>query len=202
MLLVLLLKRVLEITAVDGANTTLSNTFFTKTLDLDTNGETTTIEASGNFIGTLSGNAGALEIVAGAVIELGTAIGSGDTVFDTQTATAGGAGVVIAGDFTIKPSANFTSGTIVLIQGDSAEISAAEKLDILLQDTALTDFTVDDGGGTATHDIGITATAKSAATTASELGVTVNSGKAAHQAMASIAGDSTLLTKVKIILLK
>jgi hypothetical protein len=186
-------NRLLEITAIDGATTKINNTFFTKTFDLDTNGETTTIEAAGNFIGTVDGNAGALQLAEGAVIELGQAIGSGSTVFDVQTTTAGTAGVLIEGAIEVKPSANFVSGTIVLIEGDFASVSSAEKLLIAVQDTALTDYVVDDGGGTATHDIGITANAKTGAQTGSDLSLTTNDGTAAHQLMTAIASDSTEL---------
>jgi uncharacterized protein with beta-barrel porin domain len=187
-------KGVTEITLADGANTNFNSAIFARTLDINTNGETTVFEVGGNEIGDTGGNAGALEIVAGAVIELGTAIGNGTTVFATDTVDAGGDGVAIAGDFTIKPSANFTSGTIVLIQGDSADISSAEKADILVQDTALTNFVVDDGGGTATHDIGITANAKSDAASSKEISVTLNDVKGLRQAIDAVANDSDALT--------
>ena len=185
-----------EITLNDGANTNFNSAVFALTLDIDTNGETTVFEVGGNEIGDTGSNAGALEVVAGAVIELGTAIGNGTTVFDTTTVAAAAGGVVIAGDITVKPSANFTSGTITLIQGDAANITAAEKADILVQDTALTDFTVDDAGGTATHDIGITATAKKDTTTASELTITTNMAKGLRQAVEAVANDSSALTVI------
>ena len=179
-----------EITLNDGAKTNFNAAVFAKTLDIDTNGETTVFAVAGNEIGDTGANAGALEIVAGAVIELGTAIGSGNTVFDTTTADTGAGGVAIAGDITIKPSANFTSGTITLIDGDEDNLSAGEQADILVQDTALTDFTVTAGA----QDVTIAAAAKSDTTTGSELSITVNASKGLRQAIEAVANDSSALT--------
>ena len=107
------------------------------------------------------------------MVELGTAIGDSSTVFDTTTVSADANGVLIAGDITIKPSANFTSGTITLIDGDAANISTTEQADILVQDTALTDFTVTAGA----QDVTIAAAAKTDSATATELSVTTDQAK-------------------------
>ena len=187
-------KAATEITLNDGAKTNFNNAIFALTLDMDTNGETTVFEAAGNEIGDTGGNGGALQIVANSVIELGTAIASGSTVFDTTTVSADANGVLIAGDITIKPSANFTSGTITLIDGDANNISTDEQADILVQDTALTNFTVTAGA----QDVTIAAAAKSDTATASELLVTTNEAKSLRQAIESAntgsSADSAALT--------
>ena len=178
-----------EITLNDGANTNFNSAVFALTLDIDTNGETTVFETAGNEIGDTGGNGGALQVVANSVIELGTAIGHLSTVFDTSTVSADANGVLIAGDITIKPSANFTSGTITLIDGDADNISTTEQADILVQDTALTDFTVTAGA----QDVTIAAAAKSDTATASELSVTNNMAKGLRQAIEAVASDSSAL---------
>jgi hypothetical protein len=182
-------KAATEITLADGANTNFNNAVFALTLDIDTNGETTVFEAAGNEIGDTGGNGGGLEIVGGAVIELGTAIGHLSTVFNTETAATGVGGVVIDGDITIKPSANFTSGTITLIDGDDNNLSTDDQGRILVQDTALTDFTVTAGA----QDVTIAAAAKSDTATASELSVTNNMAKGLRQAIEAVASDSSAL---------
>lgn len=181
--------RMLSIVAADGAISSFNNAIFAETLDINGNasGEDITLEAAGNIIGTDGGNAGALDFVGGNNIELGTAIGSGSTVFDVKETTAGVGGVVIGGNITVKPSANFTSGTITFIDGDFNAISNDEQARVLVQDTALTDFTV-----TATaQDVTITATAKSDATTASELSVTTNNAISLRQAIEAANSGST-----------
>jgi len=126
--------RMLSIVAADGAITTFNNAIFAETLDINGNasGEDITLEAAGNIIGTDGGNAGALDFAGGSNIELGTAIGSGSTVFNVEEAVAGAGGVVIGDNITVKPSANFTSGTITFIEGDANAISNDEQARILV----------------------------------------------------------------------
>ena len=188
--------RLTDISLNDNSITNFNGAFFSKTLDIDNGGVSTTnivIKAAGNAIGI--GNAGALQIETGTTIELGTAIGNTDTVFNTALAANNDTGVLIEGATTIKPSANFTSGTITFIDGDADNLDlAAEQGFILVQDTALTDFSV----STTKQDVTITATAKSDATTASELSVTTNNAKSLRQAIESAntgsSSDSAALT--------
>ena len=192
--------RMLSIVTADGAITTFNNAIFAETLDVNGNasGEDITLEAAGNIIGTDAtggvANAGALDFAGGNNIELGTAIGSGSTVFDVKETVAAVGGVVIGGNITVKPSANFTSGTITFIDGDFNAISNDEQARVLVQDTALTDFTVTAGA----QDVTIAAAAKSDTTTATELGTTINQAKSLRQAMESAnsgsSSDSAALT--------
>ena len=185
--------RMLSIVAADGAITSFNNAIFAETLDINGNasGEDITLEAAGNIIGTDAdggvANAGALDFAGGNNIELGTAIGSGSVVFDVKETAAAVGGVVIGGDITVKPSANFTSGTITFIDGDFNAISNDEQARVLVQDTALTDFTVTAGA----QDVTITATAKSDTTTASELSVTTNNATSLRQAIEAANSGST-----------
>jgi len=197
--------RLLEVELDDGSNTIFQNKIYAKTLDIDVGASTNTVRilAAGNTIGSdgvaAGSQVGALQIESGAIIELGTAIGNSSTVFNTAEVDDGGSdddlGVVVSGAITIKPSANFTSGTLAFIDGNADNMeSTTEQGYFTVQDTALTDFSV----STTKQDVNITATAKSDATTASELSVTTNNAKSLRQAIESAStgssSDSAALT--------
>ena len=174
-----------------GASTeaTFSAILSTETFDLDND---VTFGENNNVIGV--GSAGALQIATGSVITIDDTIAAGETVIVATGNTAGATGVVVSGDSTVKLPSNFTTGTITLIDGDVAlQVSVAELADILVTDTALTDYTVAHAGGVASNeDVTITAAAKTAATTASELSVTTNMAKALKEAnLAAKAGSSS-----------
>ena len=187
--------RILEVTLADNAKTTFDGVIYAKTLDINTaaNADLTTINVGGHVIGDNGTTGGGLEIVAGSAFQLGTAIVDGTTVFNTKEVATGVGGVLIAGDITFQPAANFTSGTINLIDGTNAGISATELADILItSNTPLTTFAVTGN----TIDVSITATPKSAVTTAKELSISTNDASAMQMAMqaAQTGGDSAIVT--------
>ena len=188
--------RLTSITLNNGAKTTFQSAISAETLTISGNasGEDVTIEAATNNIGEDGGAAGALSIAGGNSIELGTAIGSGDTVFNAVEVLGADGGVVITAAVTVKPSANFTSGTMTFIDSAANTLTADEQARVTVQDTALTDFSVTAGA----QDVTITATAKSDSTTASELSVTTNNAKSLRQAIESantgLSSDSAALT--------
>ena len=191
--------RVLDIQIDDNAEVEFQDVVHARTLDIDSNGEVVTFQKAGNIIGQNGGIAGDLEIAAGARIRLGTAIVAGDTVFQTKESAGDAGSVLIAGDITVIPSSNFTSGTITFVDGATAAVTTGERDDILLQDTFLTDYTV----ATDLKDITITATGKSAANISGALGVTVNEARGLSQVMESAkATDTALFTALNTALVK
>ena len=198
--------RLLEVEIDDGTNTILQSSIYAITLDIDSNVAAEFVQVSeGNIIGTDGGSTGALQIASGAVIHLDEDVVDGTTVFDVTEATGSQAGVLIAGNFTIRPSSSFYAGTVKFIDGANADLLDstsdatvnAELANILVTDNALTDFTVA-AGATAGADVNITASAKSDATTSSELSTTINDAKSLRAANIAVktarASDSTAET--------
>ena len=181
--------RLLELTAADGSNT-FQGAIFARTLDINTiiAAEFVSVTA-GNAIGI--NNAGAIEIANGAVIRLDPGAVAGTTVFDVTAAATDGV-VIAAGAITIRPSAQFNTGSVVLFNGDQDDTVVASELeDIAVTGNALTSYSAV-AGAVATQDVNIVATAKSDATTASELGV--NTNKAAALRAASTATGTAFAT--------
>jgi len=162
-------------------------------------GSTTTFLNDGHAIGT--GNAGALTFGgAGTTINIGRGVVAGETLFNTTNTTAAAGGVVITATTITLPS-NFSTGTIKFIQDDTEVVSDVELALLTLTNTPLTSFAAtktDDN-----TDVSITATAKSDATTASELGVNTNKAaglRAAVLAAATQGSDTTLIDAFTTVL--
>jgi uncharacterized protein with beta-barrel porin domain len=185
--------RIKEISLLDNSDTTFTNAVHALTLDLDTAAaDDVTTFTTTNIIGDDGTVGGALQIAGGTIV-LDTAVVDTTTVFNVIEVTAGAAGVLLEAAIVIQPAANFTSGTVTLIDGagSQAHLTTTEQGYLSVTDTALTDFTLTTG----VTDVTIAAAAKSAATTASELSITNNEATAAHQLMAAaIAGDTTLMS--------
>ena len=187
-------QRATSITLADDSRTVFKEKIFTKKLDINTSGTVTTFEAKNSAIGI--GNAGSVEVVAGARIKLGKAFVADDVVLDGALLAAGGDGAVIAGDITIVPSANFRSGSIVFLQTDNATLSDAEFKRILLQDNALTDYTTT----LTAHDVNIIATVKTPERIATELGVSKNSARSLTNLMEATLTDSAAASAMDTLL--
>ena len=195
-------KRLLDITTSDGAKTTFDAAVFSKNLTIgnDAAGLVTTFEAAGSIIGTLSGTAGAITL-AGGEIRLGTAIASGDVMFDIKTGDGATGAVVVGANTTFIPSSNLTSGSITLFDGNDDEdlmTNSAELAKVVMQDTILTDFSA----SIVAKDVVITATQKSDNTIASTLSVTTNRAKSLSKVMDAAATDSVLLAALDGALVK
>jgi uncharacterized protein with beta-barrel porin domain len=192
-------SRVLEVDIADGADTTFQGVISALTLDINTNaaGEIMQLDVAGHLIGDDSTNGGALQI-AGGEMQLGTAIGASDVVFNIGEVTSGATGVVVAtAGVTVTPAANFVSGTIALIDGDANTMTTTEQGDFFVNDNILTDFAV----ATTAQDINITATRRTNESIATTLGVTVNESKALGE-IAQLTGDTALLAAFNDVLQK
>jgi len=194
--------RLLEVEIADGSIATFGGAIAALTLDIKSNAEAEYVQVTtDNLIGTSGATTGALTFVTGSVIRLDKEVVGGTEVFDVNTATATAAGVVIAGDFTVRPSANFSSGTVAFIDGTNANMldsatdatNGVELVNILVTDNAITDYTAAHGTTTGA-DVNIVATAKADTVTASELSVSVNAARALRQANTAAGSDTTLLT--------
>ena len=81
--------------------------------------------------------------------------------------------MVISGDVAVNLPSSFNSGTITLIEGTTDNLGAADELlDILPNDTAITNYTA--AHANTRTDVVITATAESTSTVATNLGTTNN----------------------------
>jgi uncharacterized protein with beta-barrel porin domain len=198
--------RLLEVLVDDDSNTLFKGAVFTETFDIDSdqaaNGTTEFIEVTtGNEIGTDNGTSGALQIADGAEIRLDNTVIGGTSVFDAREVTGSAVGVLIDGNFNIRPSATFTSGTVNFIDGANANLldSAGDATDgvelanMIVIDNVLTDYTMVHGAITGA-DADIVATAKSAAATGIELGIDVNQANSLRQGFAAVSSDATLKT--------
>ena len=192
-------KRVKEIDIADNADVTFKNAIFANTLDINTaeSNDIITFEAAGSIIGDLGATDDSVEIAGGTIV-LGTAIQGGSTVIDIKTVDPDTNGLVIAAATTVKPSASFQSGVVKLFDGvDTTQYftNAAELAFLSVTDNALTSYAISNTTAL-TGDTLITATAKSAGTTASEMSITTNSAKALHQAVSSsnAGSDSSALS--------
>jgi len=197
--------RLLNITVANDSNTIFESKVNALTLDINTdqaaNGTADFVQVTHtNIVGTAGGTTGALQIADGAEIRLDRDVLDGTTVFDVKEVTGSAAGVLIDGNFNIRPSTNFTSGTVKFIDGansdllDSATVTTngAELANMILIDNSLTDYSMAHGAITG-QDANIVATAKTAAATGIELGVGKNEATAIRQSLAAVANDATLL---------
>jgi uncharacterized protein with beta-barrel porin domain len=185
--------RVLEVDLLDNTDTTFQSAIFALDLDVNTAAaDDVTTFTIGNVIGDAGTTAGALN-VAGGTFVLDTAVVGGTTVFNTEETNNADAGVELRA-LVIQPSANFTSGTVTFIDGaTAASIDTLDVAGLSITDTALTSYTINATDQVA--DVTIDASAKSAATTATELSISNNEATAVHQLMeAAIAGDATLMS--------
>jgi outer membrane autotransporter protein len=171
-------------------------------------GSDVTFYKDSNLVGTVGGNAGVLTIGGtDSILRIGAGVVEGEAVLDIKTTTgvAANAVVIDAAGLTVKAPSNFTTGVITLLDGDVANtISDAEALTISVSATPLTTFAVTKSGGAGSNeDVIITATAKSDATTASELGVNTNKAaglRAAVLAAATQGTDTTLIDAFTTVL--
>ena len=175
--------RTIQIAA--GAEAKFADIIDTFELDLDND---ITVSENNNVIGV--GDTGSLNIANAAIVTIDDSIAAGESVFKTD-ATDDAAGVVIGtGGHTVNLPSNFTTGTITYIDGADQTLDSTMISDTVVTDTALTDYTA--ALANTNVDIAITATAKSTATTASELSVTTNMAKALKEAnLAAKAGSSS-----------
>ncbi|MDA7689363.1 autotransporter domain-containing protein [Candidatus Pelagibacter sp.] len=136
-------------------------------------------------------------LAAGAILVLDDTIVDGNTVFTTTTDVDGDS---VHATALIKAPANLDNGESVKLFVTitaSAQAAVATDVNAALVDTALTDFiaTVTD-----TDDITVTATNKTTAATATELGITTNQAKALMQIkdsfIASSASDLDYITEL------
>jgi len=172
------------ITVADGANVTFSDVVAT-TATLNA----ATVRPNGSV--TL----GALNLAAEAgettTIVLPSTITSGETAYTVTGAITDGAGTT-----NVVMPASIVGGQSVTV----ATAGGASTIDgtYTVSDNALVDFTVtvDDVADTIT----VTAAAKSAATTASELGVSIDEASALFNGVSAVQGDATLLANLSTVL--
>jgi hypothetical protein len=117
-------------------------------------------------------------------LEISKTVTSGTVI--TATGTTFEAADIVATSKIYMP-VNLVGGeTLIFLAGrDEDDISTA--INVVLQDTALIDYTSANASGTHT----ITATAKSSATIATELSTTTNQGTAFAQALVAATNDTT-----------
>jgi hypothetical protein len=169
-----------QLTEIDVVAAKLAT--FNSTVDavtLDVNG-TATLKAGANTIGEL-------ELAGTLLIDKSVAAGSTLYTGDTQSA----AGIASTGKIYIP--ANLTSGTTYTIADSDVHNDFAAAVDVVLQDTALTDYSTDLGQGAA---VIITANDKSNTEIAASLGITKDEAKtvlAARNAI-GLGGNSDTLT--------
>lgn len=154
---------------------TFNNTVATEDFTVQGTGSTVTFNGTGATQVTLGGgSSGVLTLDAGTIV-LGSNIGNGDTVFDITGGVATQAAFTTTGVspvVTIRPSSNFTSGSITLIDGDVNETLSDTKIaNFTAQGSVLATYTLDQEGAN-NQDLILTAAARSTAGIASFLGVT------------------------------
>lgn len=163
-------------------NSTYVGTAVTSDFDMWEAGSTLTINSTGTTAITLPGT---LTLDAGTIV-LGSKIGAGDTVFDVGDLDQLGV------DTTVQLSVAFTNGAITFV--DSVANEADELPNLVLVNNALATYawsTVAEDA--ATDNLVIDATARTAADTATQLGVSSQVANTVLQAVtsASTAGDTT-----------
>lgn len=125
-----------------------------------------------------------LDLDGGSIVIKKTVLASEAVFLVSSQATAG---VGSAGKIYLP--VNLQNGTSITLFDDSGTIATSTaSVDAVLQDTALTDYTASLSSG----DMLVTSTNKSAATTAQELGVTVNDAKALLQLRDAVISDTNL----------
>ncbi|GAB5509251.1 MAG: hypothetical protein Rhims3KO_06520 [Hyphomicrobiales bacterium] len=175
-----------DIFIVGGSSVTFNSTYVgtavTSDFDMWEAGSTLTINSTGTTAITLPGT---LTLDAGTIV-LGSNIGAGDTVFDVGDLDQLGV------DTTVQLSVAFTNGAITFV--DSVANEADELPNLVLVNNALATYawsTVAEDA--ATDNLVIDATARTAADTATQLGVSSQVANTVLQAVtsASTAGDTT-----------
>ena len=162
-----------------GAEAKFADIIDTVSLDIDND---ITVSENNNVVGL--SDAGSINIANSAIVTIDDTIAAGESVFKTD-ASDNTAGVVIGtGTHTLNLPSNFTSGTITYIDGADQTLTSTMVGDIIVTDTALTDYTV--ALASSDLDIAVTAAAKTEAATATELGITANDSRALKQASLAI----------------
>jgi uncharacterized protein with beta-barrel porin domain len=125
---------------------------------------------------------GDLDLNSGEIVLSKTAFASGDTVFKTS----GQADALTAGSKIYMPASLKTNETLLLFDDGGTNALTAAKVDVVVPDTALIDYTFVKNN---TNDITVTVTAKETSVTAKELGVTNNKARALAQALTAAIVD-------------
>ncbi|MCB9984002.1 MAG: autotransporter domain-containing protein [Rhodospirillales bacterium] len=177
------------VTLADDSTTVFQSTLDAADLVLGTG--TVTFNAAVNLDATGAGT-GTLTTVDGSTITLGSAFTDGTIAItgDDSSATLD----QTADAVTVNMSSAFTTGTVTLYSdsGANGALDATDLAAFSVTDTALVDYTL---VLTDADTIDITASAKSAATTARELGVSTQNAIALARANTALAsGDATALT--------
>lgn len=175
-----------------GANVLFNDNIGTTSFTLNGVGSTLAFNAT-DAVQVALGTGGTLTLDQ-STINLGSNLGAGDTVFQLDQAGAASNLTVttpVANEITVNLAANFTTGTLTLIDDDAD--NSADVAQFTATDTALTVFTV--GSADTNNDIVITAAATTNAQAAATLGVTTDQANALRQAVTSTAtsGDTTNL---------
>jgi outer membrane autotransporter protein len=186
---------------VNGGTVTLSDTFAAATTTVASGatlktGGAITFEGALNNNGTLSLGGTLTATSAGGTIDLAN---TGNATLALASTSAYTNGVVIASDdnnvsatntVTVTPHANFTSGTLTLVDTGTGTVAANTQFSVA--DNLLTSYAITGGGGAT--DLVLTATQKSATTVASTLGTTTDAANALAAGVAATASDTTLTT--------
>lgn len=184
-----------------GANNAVTFNGVVTTDQFSVRGEGTslTFNAEGaNQVIIGAGGAGTLTLDDG-TINLGSQIGSGDTVFNIEAGALALPEFVVnsVGGVTVNLASNFTDGAITLIDTNAQSFNGDQASLFAVTDTALTDFTVQAREGAA-DILEITAAARSTADTATFLGVSEQQANALQQVVASAGAtnDTTTLDRL------
>ena len=191
-------KTLVEVKVNDGKTAEFQGAIKAENLTLGssaTGGSVVTLVNNGHIIGTPSGTAGVVTIQAGTILNIGRGVVAGETLITGLTLDGAATGVVVGGASTINLPSNFSTGTITLIDtATNLTVSTAELAFLVPTNTPLTTFAVAHADTTA--DVSVTATAKSDATTASELGVNTNKATGLRAAVLSAATQGTDTTLI------
>ena len=160
---------------------------------------TTSIDAAAlNLTGTLHlGDTMKLGDVAASQMDVGAGANA-KIVMTSPVATYDGGVIIDAADTAstldasnvvdITPHASFTSGSIIIVKGGSQTTNALTNGDFNVAATTLATYAVTTSSNVNT----ITATPKSAAATAAEIGISTQQAEAVGQAAVATAGDATV----------
>lgn len=181
-----------------GANNAVTFNGVVTTDQFSVRGEGTslTFNAEGaNQVIIGAGGAGTLTLDDG-TINLGSQVGSGDTVFNIEAGALALPEFVVnsVGGVTVNLASNFTDGAIALIDTNAQSFNGDQASLFAVTDTALTDFTVQAREGAA-DILEITAAARSTADTATFLGVSEQDANAMRQASASVRATNDTVTQ-------
>lgn len=177
-----------DIVIASGSSVTLNSTVGANTaldaITMNTADTTLTVNSTAATAITASG---VLTLDEGTIV-LGSNIGDGDTAFNVASLTHGGTAT------DVQLSAAFTSGSITFINSAVDEGDEITNSNLNLIDNALATYawsTIAEDA--ATDNLVITATARTAADTATELGVSADAAGAVLQAVtsATTVGDTT-----------